>query len=392
MKFLKVICAILAFGLIACEEPNYGTGSPLIIPSLGTPESNEIWFSTTDALSLISLDENGFDVAIEEILYDEGFCSIIRFAGPVRVIKERAFANCHNLRNISLPGSINTIEKEAFWECKNLEALTLGGGLASCGDRAFDNCINLFSLHIPSIYRWCEIDFASPTANPLYYAEQFIVNDTRVKTINIDNRTTKIHDYAFYNYTMLQAVTLHSKIESIGRQAFEGCENISKVYFRGEDRDWCKLSFEDERANPLSIATRLYLTDDFATTSQEVTKLELEGVSNINAYAFINCVSLKQLSADNALSTIGTEAFRNCTSLTSVSLGSGVKEIGDKAFMNCKKLNSVTIMATEPPTLGDSYVFEYNPSDRKIYVPHEAYDAYLADTMWKIYSKSIKEL
>jgi hypothetical protein len=191
---------------------------------------------------------------------------------------------------------------------------------------------------------------------------------------------------------MLQAVTLPSKSESVGRQAFEGCENISKVYFRGADRDWCKLSFEDERANPLSIATRLYITDDFATTSQEVTKLELEGVSNINAYAFINCVSLKQLSADNTLSTIGTEAFRNCTSLTSVSLGSGLKEIGDKAFMNCKKLNSVTIMATEPPTLGDSYVFEYNPSDRKIYVSHEAYDAYLADTMWKIYSKSIKEL
>lgn len=392
MKLLRVICAILAFGLVACEEPDYGTGSPLVIPSLGTPESNEIWFSTTDSFSLISLDENGFDVAIEDILYDEGFCGIIRFEAPVRVIKERAFANCHNLQNISLPGSIHTIEKEAFWECKNMEAITIGGGLTSCGERAFDNCINLFSLHIPSIYRWCEIEFESPTANPLYYTEQLWVNDTRIRAIYIDDRTTKIHDYAFYNFTMLQAVTLHSKIESIGRQAFEGCENISKVSFRGEGKDWCRLSFEDERANPLSLATRLYLTDAYDTYSTELTELDLNGISEIGDFAFINCVSLKQLRTDNILTTIGEEAFRNCTSLTSASLGSGVEEIEGKAFMGCTNLENVTIMATEPPTLEDKYIFEYNADNRKIYIPKGTYDLYTTDAMWRKYKESITEL
>lgn len=393
MKLLRVICAILALGLIACDKgPEYGTGSPLVIPSLGTPESDEIWFSTTDSFSLISLDEEGFDVAIKEITYNEGFCGVIRFEAPVRVIKERAFANCHNLQNISLPGSIHTIEKEAFWECKNMEAITLGGGLTSCGERAFDNCINLFSLHIPSIYSWCKIDFASPTANPLYYTENFFVDDTRIKTIYIDDRITTIHDYAFYNYAMLQTITLHSKIESIGRQAFEGCENISKVYFKGQGKDWCKISFEDERANPLSIATRLYLTDAYETNTAELTELNLVGASEINAYAFINCVSLKRLTTDDSLVTIGEEAFRNCTSLSSVSLGSGVEEIEGRAFMGCSKLTSVTVKATEPPTLGDKYIFEYNASNRKIYVPNDSYDLYTADTMWRKYKDSITKL
>lgn len=391
-SIFRSICAILALGLVACDEPDYGSGSSLVIPSLGTPESNEIWFSTTDARPLISLDEAGFDVAIEEIIHNEGFCYIIRFEAPLRVIKERAFANCHNLQNISLPGSVTTIEREAFWECKNMEAITLGGNLTSCGEMAFDHCINLFSLHIPSIYHWCNIAFASPTANPLYYTEQLWVDGQRIRAINIDDRTTQIHDYAFYNYTMLQAVTLHSKIKSVGKQAFEGCENITKVSFRGEGADWCNIEFAGETSNPLSIATKFYLTDTYATYSTELTELALEGVTRVNPYAFINCTSLKCLSADDALLTIGAEAFRNCTSLTTVSLGSGIEEIEGRAFMGCERLNKVTIMATVPPVLGDKYIFEYNAKNRKIYIPSASYDLYTTDAMWRKYKESITEL
>ena len=47
-------------------------------------------------------------------------------------------------------------------------------------------------------------------------------------------------------------------------------------------------------------------------------------------------------------------------------------------------------MASEPPTLGDSYVFDYNAEGRKIYVPYGTYDLYLENELWSEYANSIE--
>jgi hypothetical protein len=55
-------------------------------------------------------------------------------------------------------------------------------------------------------------------------------------------------------------------------------------------------------------------------------------------------------------------------------------------------LKSVTVLATQPPLLGDGNVFAYNADNRKFRVPSEALNAYLSDAMWSAYADSIETI
>ncbi|MCD8207005.1 MAG: leucine-rich repeat protein [Bacteroidales bacterium] len=90
------------------------------------------------------------------------------------------------------------------------------------------------------------------------------------------------------------------------------------------------------------------------------------GVTSIGQFAFMNCLSLRQVSIpDTVISTgycsfqsceslltvcipdgmeiIGTATFINCTALEEVQLGRNVEVIGYNAFDNCSALTSITI-------------------------------------------------
>lgn len=385
MKIFRLLFALVAVALIACEEPNYGPEVTTTIPSLGTPDNNEIWFTTTDGKELLSLNEEAFNVAIEEIIYDAEGINIIRFAGNLTTIGEEAFSYCHNIFNLSIPNSVTAIGERAFFDCKNMESLTLGASLRSCGAEAFDGCYNLYSLHIPSVQSWCRIAFASKSANPLYYTEHFIINGEKISELNIPEGTEEISDYAFAYYYKLTSVSIPRSLLRIGKDAFEGCDNIKKVEIKSV-KLWCGILFENELANPLSIAGELYLN------GEKVSQLEISSVEEIYNYAFINCTSITSLVADNALTAIGTDSFRNCSSLSTVELGSGISQIGKQAFMNCKGLKSVTCKAMTPPTLGNNDVFSYNHESRKFYVPATAVEAYKNEEKWSKYTSSIEEI
>ena len=85
---------------------------------------------------------------------------------------------------------------------------------------------------------------------------------------------------------------------------------------------------------------------------------------------------------------IGSSAFSDCSSLTSVTIPDSVTTIGNHAFHSCSSLISVYCKAVTPPALGD-YVFYFNGSGRKIYVPTESVDAYKSATNWRLYASAI---
>ena len=384
-KILKVISAILALGLVACGEPDYGYTPDMTVASLGTPPNNEIWLTTSDGTELILFNEEAFNTEITDIEYSEFGISVIRFAESVTTIGAGAFNNCRNLSNISLPESVTTIEERAFFECTNLECMTLGSKIRTCGSQAFDLCIELFSLHISSVGDWCKIEFADPTANPLYYCGYFIVNGNKLSDIIIPSWASHIGNYAFYNYNLMSSIHLSDKVESIGKDAFKGCESLKKVNIENLSA-WCSIDFATEYSNPLSIAKNLYINGVSATN------ISFENIETISPRAFIGCNNIISLVADNSLHSIGAEAFRGCMGLSSVEIGEGINQIDGKAFMGCTALKSVKCYATTPPQLGDKYVFDYNAEGRKIYVPGESLDTYKSHEVWSRYADSIEAI
>ena len=386
MKSLRLLLAILALGLVGCNKDDTPVKPDTSIKSLGTPPNNEIWFTTNDGRELITLNEEAFGVAIEDISYTDWEYNTIRFAAPLTEIGDGAFDNCRNLFNISLPDSVTRIGEEAFFECVNMECLTLGNGLRECGAYAFDSCYNLHTLYSPAVYCWCNIAFANSQANPAVHSGRFIVNGNVVRSLVIPSQITSISRYAFYELTALSDVTVPVSVTTIGKDAFYGCDGITKVKI--EDLGaWCNIAFESETANPLSLAQKLYLADD-----TELRDLSLIKIDNISSRAFINCTSITSLTSDDTLRKVGLEAFRNCTSLTTITLGESITELGERAFMGCSKLSNVTCLATVPPQLKDKYTFAYTDKNIQIAVPSKAYEAYLADPMWSQYADQIVKL
>ena len=382
-QIIRAIFSFLALILVGCKEPNYGTTPDMTIASLGTPEDNEIWFTTTDGRVLQSLDTNAFDAAVQEIIYSDMGVNVIRFANAVTEIGEEAFKGCFNIFNLSLPNSVQRIETWAFLDCKNMEAITLGMGLRSCGKDAFEGCYNLHSLHIPSMQSWCNITFATKWANPLYFAEGLIIDGESIKVLNIPDGVEQINSYAFIYNMQINSVKIPKTVTRIGKEAFEGCDNLKKVEIESLS-GWCNIEFDGELANPLTTAMTLY------EDGLELRDLSLTGVSYVSAYAFMNCTSIRSLQTDSSLLGIGKSAFRNCSELTSVELGEGVKEMQMQIFFNCEKLSSVTCRATTPPSLEGSNTFARNAENRKIFVPTTSLEIYKAE--WSLWADAIEAI
>ena len=61
----------------------------------------------------------------------------------VKSIDFLAFADCENLRSVTISNSVNIIKVSAFGYCTNLTDITISNSVTSIGSRAFERCISL---------------------------------------------------------------------------------------------------------------------------------------------------------------------------------------------------------------------------------------------------------
>ena len=163
--------------------------------------------------------------------------------------------------------------------------------------------------------------------------------------ITFDGDVACIGDHAFNSILALNGITLPKTINRIGRSAF-----------------W------SVRISDITIP---------------------KSVTTIGEEAFYDCDSLTSVTISDNVTTIGREAFYHCDSLTSVTIPDSVTMIGDFTFTLCDSLTSVYCKAITPPALGGNYVFVYNGSGRKIYVPTESVEAYKSAEYWSDYASAI---
>ncbi len=116
-------------------------------------------------------------------------------------------------------------------------------------------------------------------------------------------------------------------------------------------------------------------------------------ITSIESYAFYYATALTSLVIPNAVTSMGWEVFYNCSSLASVTIGSGITELSDGTFYDCNALQNITCLATQPPTLENSYVFP-NVSNTTLNVACGSLDAYSDTTnLWgQLFAGRISEI
>ncbi|MBR4976492.1 MAG: leucine-rich repeat domain-containing protein, partial [Thermoguttaceae bacterium] len=239
----------------------------------------------------------------------------------LKKIAKSAFSGCsYYFTSVAIPAGVTTIEPGAFFGC-NLREVVLESSKANFPPEAFAR--PSYSTREDLVVRVDEKVIAKEAAElaARKAREEALswrnderdgatlagVRDRNATTLEIPETlgglpVRSIAPEAFVGMTALKTVRIPASLQTIGRQAFEGCASLEKIEF---------ITPEKSR------------------------------LRQIDASAFKGCSSLKTFEAPDVLGVVGAWAFAECSALETVKLGRGAHHIGDSAFRDCVSLRSV---------------------------------------------------
>ena len=273
----------------------------------------------------------------------------------VTAIGPYAFQNCTDLVSVTIPAGVTVIGSHAFVGCTSLKNVTLPEGLVTIGNYAFNSCKALSELRLPSTV----IEIGS-------YAFRYCTGLTG--DLVIPDGVTTIGDYAFADCTGFGGfLRLGNSLTTIGSYAFYNCKGLTgdliipdSVTTIGKAAFWYCSGFDG----------KLKLSEGMTTISEQ----------------FWNCSGLTgELVVPDQVTELPSRALANLSGITSLVLGSGLTSIftgssTNHAFYIMKAVTRVTFTSPEVPTITDTSISPFRDMVNltTIYVPVEAYDAYVA--------------
>lgn len=299
----------------------------------------------------------------------------------VKHIGVRAFYNS-KLTNLSIGKGVEVIGEKAFAECKDLRNVTIadGSALKVIENYAFQSCKKLtLKSELPStIVRIGTYAFENTSywnQNPsLIYVGNWLVGcrNEALPTAQIKEGTVGIADYAFYNCIALSSVYLPESVQYIGRAAFYGCANLTYVNIPVGVTAIKDFTFYECMSLPSLTIPETVTSIGYSAFNKcySLQSVEIpDAVTMIDEFAFYKCTSLASVDLGNgvksignkafyssaiteitipdSVTSIGTRVFNTCTALTSVTIGSGLKNLGDYTFYGCAALTNVTMPSVE---------------------------------------------
>ncbi|MCH5143430.1 MAG: leucine-rich repeat protein, partial [Clostridiales bacterium] len=245
-------------------------------------------------------------------------------------------------------------------EWKGLPVTAIGKGV-------FANCTNLKEITIPFVGATKDGD-TDTHFGYIFGAEKYDKNTdfvpTSLKSVIITGGSTI--DYGAFMYcASLESISIPESVTKVGNFAFEYCTNLTSVEF-GENSQLASIScgmFEKcSSLKSIKVPDSVtYINDnafEYCTNLESVTFGENSQLNYIGELVFDACTNLKSIKIPDGVLYLGGYAFGLCTSLESVIFGekSQLKYIDCWAFSGCSSLKSIQI--PDSVTLIDMYAFD----------------------------------
>ncbi|MBQ6873752.1 MAG: leucine-rich repeat protein [Clostridia bacterium] len=259
-------------------------------------------------LKSINVDENNMNYSSDSfgVLYNKDKTRIIAYPdgreekeyvipNGVKYVNYDSFAGCINLEKVVIPNTVESIESRAFWGCENLYDVAIPQSVKDIKYRAF--CL------------------------------------TPIETVDIPAGVFEIDSEAFLECEKLKTVTISDTVKSIGYRAFEGCINLTDVYYSGSQSEWNEISI-DENNESLTNATIHFAKESHTHTyTAKTTKTATCTAAGIITYT-CSC-------GENYTKTIPAKGHNSNTALKAVS--ATYTSTGLTAGKKCSVCGTVTV-------------------------------------------------
>lgn len=308
---------------------------------------------------------------------DKDGCCII--PDGVKIIKERAFQNCTNLKKISIPKSVTEIqgglsEAGAFDGCCNLTDVFIHTSTAKIEPLAFSRCSGLKRIICPKtlinngLGFNADSDCATVCVGGALVPAEIVIESISRKHIysglrqyinkdghcQIPDSVTIIKRNEFMDCKYLKSVYIPKSVSEIGYGAFCGCLNLKKiicpkklidkgfrpegdsamVFLGGEACVPAEFVFEAESGRPIYYGLRQFI-DNCGHC------IVPNNITSIKNSEFSNCDYLNSISLPKSVRQIGRNAFEYCHNLSELSISNSTVQIGSDAFEGCSKLKGI---------------------------------------------------
>lgn len=143
------------------------------------------------------------------------------------------------------------------------------------------------------------------------------------------------------NFAGLSSVTIEPGTDTSDATAVADDIRLGKTAYGADGKMTGTIADYDGASEPASGKSLFQQRAD--GTLKNVTAGDLEGITNITAYAFYQCGSLTSIAIPDSVTNIDERAFYKCSSLTSIAIPDNVTKIGYNAFSECHSLKSVIL-------------------------------------------------
>ena len=161
-------------------------------------------------------------------------------------IADEAFSGCTSLEVIELPSTVVRIGKEAFKNCESLKEIILPRSLKYIDESAFEGCISLEKV---TFYEY-EEEIKPEETDKNDKVDKNDKNDKNETVKEIKGNLESIGNNAFAGCEALKQVILPTSVKSVGKNAFDTEGLVIKLYFteeelpEGFDPEWCSEKVE----------------------------------------------------------------------------------------------------------------------------------------------------
>lgn len=302
-------------------------------------------------------------------------------------IRHGAFANCENLRSVTISEGVEEIHDSAFFGCEKLTDIHIPSSVLLIDQRVFENCTDLRSITVAPdnpVYESIDgvlfdknnhilIHYPSDRANKVYEVpkntkEIWPQVFNNLETIIFPEGMERIDKSVLWAVFSLKSVKLPNSIISLESYAIDRCKQLSDVKLPPNLKTIGDSVFFGCKISQVSIPESLCSIGEYAYCGCPIGELYIpKALTYIGGGAFAGCSELKRIEVDpenpvyEAKDNVLFNKAESKLVLYSAGLGSeysipyGIKSIGKGAFWNNRTIAQLKIPDTVEEICEDAF-------------------------------------